>query len=173
MKSRPRITKPPFCQLIEKPRPGRVSRRRSQSGASLVELAVVLPFLLLLVLGAVDFGRAYYLSIEVANAARAGAQYGVRNSADIPGMQNAALSDGADVPGLSAVATSGCECSDGSDSVANCSSPPTCPGGAGGPIYLVNFVQVSTTATYRPVIPWPGGTISIPMSGQARLRTDQ
>lgn len=168
MRSRPRIARE-FCSKPTRKGTSAGALVRSQCGASVVELAVVIPALALLLLGAIDFGRAYYLSIEVANAARAGVQYGVRNSSDIAGMQNAALADGADVPGLNAVATSGCECSDGSNSVLNCANPPTC----GGPSGPVNYVQVSTTATYRPIIPWPGGTLSIPMSGQARMRTDQ
>ncbi len=87
-------------------------------------------------------------------------------------MQNAALLDAPDVPGLTAVATAGCECSDGTGWVTPCAAPPSC-GGAGGPSYLVNYVQVNTNATYAPMIPWPGGALSIPLVGQAKMRTDQ
>ena len=46
---------------------------RNQEGQSVIELALVLvPFMLLLV-GAADFGRGYYLAIEVESAAEAGA----------------------------------------------------------------------------------------------------
>ena len=55
--------------------------RRSESGGAAVELAVVLPFLLLIVAGVVDYGRAYYTATTVANAARAGAEYGARDPA--------------------------------------------------------------------------------------------
>ena len=149
------------------------ARLRSQTGASLVELAVVMPFLVLLLLGAIDFGRAYYLSIEVANAARAGAQYGAVNGnlTNFVGMQTAANEDAFDVPGgVAPNAVWGCECSDGSNPIPLCSSPPTC---AGGPIYLVDYVQVNTSATYQPIIPWPGGPSSIPLSGQAKIRVEQ
>jgi Flp pilus assembly protein TadG len=132
-----------------------------------VELAVVLPFLLLLLLGAIDFGRAYYLSIEVANAARAGVQYGVRNPADFAGMQSAAKSDAVDIPSLDATAASGCECSDGSNSASPCANPPACTGNP------VDFVEVRTSATYTPMVPWPGGLASIPLSAQAKMQTDQ
>ena len=166
-----RIGSSTLCSILTRRlRRPRSARIRSQAGSSLVELAIVLPFLSLLALGAIDFGRAYYLSIEVANAARAGVQYGVKNSTDLAGMQNAAYSDGVDVPGLVASATSGCECSDGTNSVPSCGAPPACGTGS---IYLVNYVQVNTSATYLPIIPWPGGALSIPLTGQAKMRTGQ
>src|ERR1700688_1288841 len=60
------------CHLLQRGR--RV--RGSESGQSLVEVALMLPFLLLLVLGVIEIGRYAYVSILVANAARAGAAYG-------------------------------------------------------------------------------------------------
>ncbi len=41
----------------------------------LVEFALTLPFLLLLVLGAIDFGRAFYMKVALENSAREGAYY--------------------------------------------------------------------------------------------------
>lgn len=49
-----------------------------RSGASAVELALVLPVLITLVLGAVDFGRFAYTYIAVSNAAREGAATAAR-----------------------------------------------------------------------------------------------
>jgi Flp pilus assembly protein TadG len=46
--------------------------RRSQKGATMVEFAIVLPLLLMLVLGTVEFGRAYNAKISVTHAAREG-----------------------------------------------------------------------------------------------------
>jgi Flp pilus assembly protein TadG len=51
-------------------------RVRRSRGQALVELAVTLPFLLLLLLAAVDFGRLFYVYVGVENAAREGAAYG-------------------------------------------------------------------------------------------------
>jgi Flp pilus assembly protein TadG len=42
---------------------------------ALIEAALILPILLLLILGAVDFGRLYYTKIVITNAAREGASY--------------------------------------------------------------------------------------------------
>ena len=50
-----------------------VRHSRRSKGQSLVELALVLPVLLLLVLAAVDLGRIFFARIAVANAAREGA----------------------------------------------------------------------------------------------------
>jgi len=44
-------------------------------GQSLVEFALVLPLLLLLVIGAIEFGRLFFIKIALTNAAREGAYY--------------------------------------------------------------------------------------------------
>lgn len=52
------------------------SRSRTERGAALVEFALVLPLLLVLVFGIVDFGRAFQSSITLTNATREGARLG-------------------------------------------------------------------------------------------------
>jgi Flp pilus assembly protein TadG len=49
-------------------------RRRGERGASAVEFALLLPFLLLLVGGIIDLGRLFYTQNIVVNAAREGAR---------------------------------------------------------------------------------------------------
>ncbi|MCI0456601.1 MAG: pilus assembly protein [Gemmataceae bacterium] len=56
-------------------------RRR---GAAAAELAVVLPVLMLIVVGALDFGRFAHSHIAVTNAARAGAGVGSANPPTVP-----------------------------------------------------------------------------------------
>ncbi len=48
------------------------SAGRREEGAAALEFALVLPILLLLVLGIIDFGRAYSAKIKLAGAAREG-----------------------------------------------------------------------------------------------------
>ena len=55
------------CSVISKAR-----RRSPIGGAAAVEMALVLPLLLLLVFGIVDFGRALNLQITLTQAAREG-----------------------------------------------------------------------------------------------------
>ncbi len=51
-------------------------------GQGMVEFALVLPILLLLVVGALDFGRAFYIKVGLENAAREGAYYMVYHPED-------------------------------------------------------------------------------------------
>jgi Flp pilus assembly protein TadG len=46
--------------------------KRRRLGQAMVEMAIVAPVLVLLMLGAADLGRAFYLDIEVTGASRAG-----------------------------------------------------------------------------------------------------
>lgn len=51
---------------------------RSESGQSLVEVALTLPVLLLILIGLADFGRAFHYSIQISDAAREAASYAAR-----------------------------------------------------------------------------------------------
>jgi Flp pilus assembly protein TadG len=51
-----------------------VAQRNSDAGAAAVELAIVLPLLLLLVMGIIYFGLAYNAKIELSGAVREGAR---------------------------------------------------------------------------------------------------
>ena len=51
--------------------------RRRQAGQSLVEFALLLPVLILIFMGIVDFGRAIYAYNAVSNAAREGARLAI------------------------------------------------------------------------------------------------
>jgi Flp pilus assembly protein TadG len=141
---------------------------QDEHGASLVEMAVVLPLFMLLLFGAIDFGRAYYMTIELAGAAHAAVVYGSQNPTDTTGMRNAALDDAPNVPSLSvATPTYGCECSDGSSYSASCSTTPSC--GTTTQVYRVN---VTVTGSYTPLFPWPGIPSSMSFSSSASMRGD-
>jgi Flp pilus assembly protein TadG len=142
-------------------------------------MALMLPFLLLLLVGVVDFAQLFRLAIEVSSAARAGAQYGYQNSAtqmDAAGMIAAAEDAAADVTTWGAnTASYGCMCSDGTEqsqisssgsgSTSMCATPPTSCTSKG--TQLIHYVQVQTQATYKPLFPWPGVPSSITLNGNA------
>ena len=133
-------------------------------GGSLIELSLLLPMLMLLFVGAVDLGRAYYMAIEVAGAAQAGALYGIQNPTDVTGMQAASGAGASNLSNLSASATYGCECSDGSAAVASCSSPPSCA------YNYVSYVDVVTSAQYVPIFNYPGLPTAMTISREVRMR---
>jgi len=147
--------------------PARSRRSRNlQRGSSLVEVGLVLPFLLLLVVGVIDFGRAYYDSIELENAARAGAEYGATAPTDTAGMIAAAEKDAStDIASVAATASYGCMCSDGSSSSASCTTTPSCSSST----RQVNYVQVNTSYTYSTFLKWPGIPNSFALTGNATL----
>lgn len=55
------------------------AHRPARSGQGLVEFALVLPMILLLIMGVVDFGRGIFAFNEVSNAAREGGRTGIVN----------------------------------------------------------------------------------------------
>jgi len=55
---------------------------RDQKGQSVVEFALVVPILLLLVLGIMEFGRAYSANLALQNAVREGARLAVTGATD-------------------------------------------------------------------------------------------
>ena len=123
---------------------------KSDHGSSLIEVAMVLPVLILLLLGIIDFGRAFYLSNEVAGAAHAGAVYGSQYPTDTTGMRTAAADNAPNVSNLTTAASWGCECSDGTGQSSDCSSAPSCSSN------LVYYAKVKASAPYTPWLPWPG-----------------
>ena len=49
-------------------------RKRDDRGAAMVEFAIILPLLLMLLVGIIEFGRAYNIQISIQAAAREGAR---------------------------------------------------------------------------------------------------
>lgn len=74
---------------------------KGERGQSMIELALLLPMMLLILIGVIEFGRAAYFYLEVADAAKAGAQYGSQSMADAvngPGILQAAENNAVDLP---------------------------------------------------------------------------
>jgi Flp pilus assembly protein TadG len=64
-----------------------VARRRRDRGAAAVEMAIVLPLLLMVIAGIADLGRAFYYQLVISNAAREGARMLALNYT-VPQMQS-------------------------------------------------------------------------------------
>lgn len=145
--------------------------RSAEEGSALVELALSLPMLCLMLLGAAEFARLAYTAIEVSNAAHAGALYAASSSSassDTTGISNAATADSGDLGGSNAVsvvsATTACTCSNTAYTPTSCSDNQTCYTNNAA---MITTVTVTTQATYQPLIRIPGGALSFTMQGQS------
>ncbi|HVO97182.1 MAG TPA: PilZ domain-containing protein [Bryobacteraceae bacterium] len=143
-----------------------VKHRGVEKGQSLVEHAFMVPFLFLLVVNIVNFGAFIYDWIEVANAARAGAQFAVlgRTSGGItkPLMGTDITSliqqDMASIPGTPTISV--CENNNGTlTTLAGTCSTTTTPADPEAPFYVLATVDV--TYTYTPLT----GTLGFPKLG--------
>jgi Flp pilus assembly protein TadG len=150
----------------------------SDGGSALVELALSLPLLVLLMVGAIDFARVFYVGMELTNAARAGAQYGAYNpaqSVDIAGMQAAAagsvnitIDNPPMVMSTPTVPSRNCRCATGTEVLpleTSCATP--CPNEQ----HLVVTVTVTTSKTFTLVSgSFPGIPQSVNLVRAATLR---
>jgi Flp pilus assembly protein TadG len=131
-------------------------------GGALVETALSMSFLVLLLLGAVEFGRLGFAAIQVNNAAKAASQYGAQSrttAADRAGMLTAAQNEYFNPTAVSLTsptATTGyaCNCA-GSGASVSCSinsvTSPACPGST-----MEVTVTFQTQASFDPLIHIPG-----------------
>lgn len=128
---------------------------RFESGGALVELAVSLPLLALILVGTADFARVFYTSIELNNAARAGAQFGAQGlaeSGNIALMQSSATSAAPNLTGVTAAASRSCDCADNSgvfSGPVSCTAPinTICPGA----LHRVMSVTVTASTTFSTI----------------------
>jgi Flp pilus assembly protein TadG len=123
-----------------------------ERGAALVEFALILPLFILVLIGIVELGRLAYFTIEVANAAHAGAQYGALGfpNAASPNMSVVAKKDGQNsISDFQTVAQYVCACWNPSTGVETPSVPSqnacTSPCATGG--HSLTYAQVSVTGT--------------------------
>jgi len=141
--------------------------RDLERGQSLMETALVVPFLGMILLGLVEVGRYAHYSIAVANSARAGAEYGslsAANAANSAGMVSAATNDANVSPVPTATATTFCQCFNGGAST--CAT--TDCSGTGD--HINYYVQVTVTGTYTGLFNYPGLPHTITISKTAQMQ---
>jgi Flp pilus assembly protein TadG len=164
----------------------KLRKTRLQSGQALIELAFVLPMLLVLGLGVIEVGRYAYIAILVGNAARAGADYGAQSNAqsvDTVGIQNAAYYDyagaksgstaknGQTVSSLTVTSVVACGCdSAGAITSASCDSTTNpSAGSCTGTANWVVFVSVTASGTFNSLFSYPGIPASMTISRTATI----
>jgi Flp pilus assembly protein TadG len=128
----------------------------SEDGFSAVELGFIAPILLMLLLGVLDFGMAFWEQMQIANAADAGAQWAMSNTFNESTITNI-VTDATNLSGAIRVDPAPiqlCGCATGSSvtygygSIGNCTS---CPDGTTAQTYIV----VNTRICYATLFKWP------------------
>jgi Flp pilus assembly protein TadG len=143
------------------PAPG-VTRRaggsfRSSRAQSLVEFALIAPFLIILMLGVIDYGRVYFAFVSVTNGARNGAHFasgGPSNLADTSGIRSAAMADMSELLGTSA-------------------DNPDIAVASGNDGQGRLYADVTVTYTFDTIFPWPGLPNSFDVERTVRARVAQ
>lgn len=143
---------------------------RRQRGVAAVELALLMPVLLLIFFGIAGLGRVYVVDLALAHAARAGMQYALAsNTRDVALIAAAARRDAlSDLPGmpLPAVAIV-LRCADGSPYGG--SGP--CAGAASAPwTYVEVHASYQLGAAFVPLLPVFSQPLRLRQSAVARLQ---
>ena len=146
---------------------------RGDAGQSFVEIALTLPVLVILLVGAAQFATVLYVAIEVSNAARAAVAYGALSTTagDTTGIKNAAILDAGNITLTSSnvtvstvgVCSSGAACTGTGSTCTNqdCQNPAN-PGDQ-----IETILTVSTSYTFTPAIHLPFVPSSYTLRGHA------
>lgn len=150
--------------------------RESRRGNAAVELAVAVPVILAMVLGAIDFGRVHLEAMVVKNAATIGSFYGaqsVQYSTDSTGIQAAANSEAAAIDGYSVTNDILCQCLDSNGDYNSGETQVNC-GDADCGAYGVPRVYIRTRSqkTFSTLGWYPGvpQTTAMDMTGWVRVQ---
>ncbi len=137
----------------------------ADAGQALVELALTMPILLLILVGAAELSRVAYAAIEVANAAKAGVQYASysrANAVNTAGIQAAAVNESPDIT-LTTTPSVGYACSCSNGTATTCSSGlTTCSTSS-----VEQTVTVTTQTDFDPLFHLPGLPTTYNLHGSA------
>jgi hypothetical protein len=156
-------------------------RAGGDNGSALIELALIVALLgTPLALGTSEMGSVVYDSIEISEAANAGAWYGMQSStfaADTAGITTAAQAEASDFgTKLTVTSSTFYACSlavggtryAGANALANATSG--CTGTTNHPL---QFVQVNTSATVTPLVNCPGLAKIFTLGGLSVMEVEQ
>ena len=148
--------------------PRRAGLWHARDGVAAVEFALIAPFLILLLGGAVSFGDALRVRIAVGNAARAGAAWASLNGYDSSGIAAAArAATGLAGVGVTATAQASTCTNPASTTLAASGGATLCPATGSPP---GTYVSVATSVSYTFIIPLPGMPATTTLGGAAVAR---
>jgi Flp pilus assembly protein TadG len=179
---------PVYLQSLRSRLATRVGGLRDESGNILLEMAMIFAFLGIPMLwGTSQMSILVYDSIEVSNAANAGAVYGAQTPGEAistAAIATAAQAEASDFPrasmGNSALTVTSnifyyCANAIGgaNPQYTTTTAATAACGAAGSTNETVEFVQVNTSATVTPLLRFPGVRSSYPIVGQSILAVQQ
>lgn len=120
-------------------------------GVAAPELGLIAPILAIMVLGIVDFGVGIYRSMQVNNAAQAGAQYAMINGFNPKAIEQAVVNATSYIK-IEAVPspTTFCGCPE-ADRVVIAACGTTCPNG----LAVGKYISVSAQGAYKTIFSYP------------------
>ena len=160
----------------------RCSGLGGECGNALVELALVFALLgIPMLLGTVEMGYVVYNSVEISNAANAGALYGMQNATDAASSAGIKTAAQAEAPELGSSlkvtpttfymctsAVGGAEYSTGSYTQAQATAKCS---GTGN--HALEFIRVLTSATATPPVHCPGLAKKFTLGGTSVMEVEQ
>ncbi|MFC3173391.1 TadE/TadG family type IV pilus assembly protein [Novosphingobium bradum] len=147
--------------------------RRDTGGLAAVEFALVASALIGLLVGAIDYSLWSLSRTIVERAARGGSEYAAANGYSSAAIATAITSATSAPAFLSTISASpaptswcGCQSSGTSITAATCNS--TCANGQ----KAATYVTASASATYTPIMTWPGvpATVAVSQSNTVRIK---
>lgn len=136
------------------------TRRKRQKGSVMVEFAVGSTILMLLLFGVADFGRLFYASIEVQNAAAAGASFGSLSTANMTnttGISTAAKYETQNLTGVTVTSSKVCQGSTGTS--VTCTTSGT-----------YQYSQVTVSYTFNTLYSYPLIPSSVALAKTVMMR---
>ena len=139
----------------------------AQDGVSAIEFAFVAGILSMLLLGVCDFGLGFWEQMQVANAARAGTEFAVKNGYDATNIQTA-VTNATNLAGIQAspAPSSSCGCPDVTAGVTAATCGSACADGSNAGTYVTVNAQIS----YRTLFAWPGLSNPMTLASTATVR---
>ncbi len=144
---------------------------RNEAGVAAVEFALIAPMLLLLLAGVADFGMFLNTNMKLQELSHRAAEYVVQGGLATDVTANILQNDSlyyvtdANQSSIKYTGATACECSNG--------AYVDCAGTCTGNDYVRSYFSATLTAVYTPIMPWPGITSGITLTGYSRLQYSQ
>lgn len=143
----------------------------ARRGSIAVEAAFIVPVVVLMMIGVINYGGAMMARTELFNAVHAGLQYALIAPTNTSGMQTAVTNASSKEFGAGSItvtAAISCVCSGGGGTIASSCSTAACPTASGGDGY--QLATITATQTYNYLVKFPGFPTSVTFSETASIR---